>query len=266
MTDANYETLLIEREGPVARLTMNRPERLNAFDPVMRTEIRDAVTQLNLDPELRVIILAGAGRAFSAGADLAAKEDNPGDPGLSTEQMLKTDYKPALVGIMESPKLWIAQVTGPAAGIGSAYMLACDLVVMAKSAYLYQAFAAISLVPDGGATWHLNRILGPKRAMELIITGEKLSAERCEALGLCNRVVAPEELLANARDWAETLSAKAPLALRYSKESLNYAAEHSLGDVISNEARIQASCISSEDFKEGVSAFMGKRAPVWKGK
>ena len=265
---SQYENLLIERNGPVATLTLNRPDSLNAIDTALRLELMAATEEINADEELRVVILTGAGRGFSAGADLADTSGMaPGvDVGAQTEKQLNEEYKPSLMAIAESPKLWIAAVNGPCAGIGSAYALACDLVVMAEGSYIYQAFAAISLVPDGGATWHLNRILGPKRAMELIITGEKLSAERCEALGLCNRVVPADELLANARDWAETLSAKAPLALRYSKESLNYAAEHSLGDVISNEARIQASCISSEDFKEGVSAFMGKRAPVWKGR
>ncbi|MEM1404018.1 MAG: enoyl-CoA hydratase-related protein [Pseudomonadota bacterium] len=265
MTDESYETLLIDREGPVARLTMNRPERLNAFDPVMRVEIRDAVARLNLDPELRVIILAGAGRAFSAGADLAAKEANQGGPGLSTEQMLKTDYKPAIVGIMESPKLWIAQVTGPAAGVGSAYMLACDLVVMAKSAYLYQAFAAISLIPDGGATWQLLRALGRKRAMEIIIGGERVYGDRCLELGLCNRVVEDGAEADAAMTWAHELSKKAPLAVEYSKKAVYMAAQTDFAEMVSQEAAMQRLCVESDDYREGRKAFFEKREPQFKG-
>ena len=118
----------------------------------------------------------------------------------------------------------------------------------------------------GGATWHLARILGRQRAYELIVSGEKLGAERCQELGLCNRVVPAGELLEQALVQAEALATKAPLALRYAKESLNYALEHTLDEVISNEARLQHICIDSEDATEGVRAFMGKRPPVWKGR
>ena len=184
MTDTDYQALRIERDGAVARLVMNRPDRLNSFDRVLRREMIAAVDALNGDPELRVIILTGEGRAFCAGADLA---DGPGPDaaarGPATEHQLKTEYKPSLLGIAESSKLWIAEVRGAAAGIGSAYMLACDFVVMAETAYLYQAFAAIGLIPDGGATWQLLRAVGRKRALEIILGGERIHAPRCLELG-----------------------------------------------------------------------------------
>jgi 2-(1,2-epoxy-1,2-dihydrophenyl)acetyl-CoA isomerase len=144
--------------------------------------------------------------------------------------------------------------------------MACDLMVMADDAYLYQAFAAIGLVPDGGATWQLARALGRKKAYELIATGEKLKADDAEALGLCNRVVPGGELVEKAIVWAEEIAEKAPLAMRYAKESLTFAMENSLADVISNEARLQHLCIDSDDSKEGAMAFLQKRKPEFKGR
>jgi 2-(1,2-epoxy-1,2-dihydrophenyl)acetyl-CoA isomerase len=205
-------------------------------------------------------VLTGEGRAFSAGADLTEKME----PGAQVEDQLNTVYKPILMAITEAPKPWISAVNGAAAGIGSAFAMACDLTVMAEDAYLYQAFSAIGLIPDGGATWHLVNTLGRKRAYELIVSGEKLGAQKCLALGLCNRVVDSEVLLEETLVWAQELAGKAPLSLRYSKQALNEASENSLADSISNEARLQHICITSEDFMEGVTAFSQKRAPRWK--
>ncbi|EAQ99418.1 enoyl-CoA hydratase/isomerase family protein [Congregibacter litoralis] len=267
MSQETYETLLIERHGPVARLVMNRPEKLNTFSTTLRREMMTAVNALNGDPELRVIVLAGAGRAFSAGADL--QDSAGGDPehrGQETEHMLKSEYKPSILGITESTKLWIAEVSGPAAGIGSAYMMACDLVVMAKGSYLYQAFAAIGLIPDGGATWQLLRALGRKRAFEVIVGGERIYAEQCLEWGLCNRVVEEGDETQAALDWASTLAKKAPLAVQFSKKAIAMAADLNFGEMISQEAAMQNICIASDDSAEGVTAFFEKRAPVFKGR
>ena len=262
---SSYQTIEIERTGNVALVTLNRPKSLNAFDTGMRREFIKAAREVNNDETIRVVVLTGAGRGFSAGADLAEKVSAEDTTGQATEDYLNADYKPGLLAVRDAKKPWISAVNGPAAGIGSAYALACDIVVMADDAYFYQAFAAIGLIPDGGATWHLARILGRQRAYEMIVSGEKIRAERCLELGLCNRVVPAGELVEQAIVQAETLAGKAPLALRYAKESLNFALEHTLGEVISNEARLQHTCIDSEDAKEGIRAFMGKRDPVWKG-
>ena len=143
--------------------------------------------------------------------------------------------------------------------------MACDLCMMADDAYFYQAFAAIGLIPDGGATWHLVHQLGRKRAYELIVSGEKLAAQRCVELGLANRVVAADELLQEVQAWAEQLADKAPLALRYSKDALNKAMQNDLADQISYEAYLQNMCIISADAKEGVQAFLEKRKAQFRG-
>ena len=155
---------------------------------------------------------------------------------------------------------------GAAAGIGSAYMLACDLVVMAEDSYLYQAFAAIGLIPDGGATWQLLRALGRKRALEIILGGERVYAPRCLELGLANRVAPPGQETDVALAWAAELAAKAPLAVQYSKQALNLAAENDLATMISQESALQSVCIDSDDAREGIAAFLDKRAPRFQGR
>ena len=259
-----YQTVEIERRGSVAVVSLARPQSLNAFDAALRRDLLLAVREVNGDDSVRVVILTGAGRAFCAGADLT--ETVSQDEHFRVEDQLNGEYKPIMLEIVDSAKPWISAVNGAAAGIGSAFAMVCDLSVMAEDAYLYQAFAAISLVPDGGATWHLVRTIGRKRAYEVIVSGEKIRAPRCLEWGLCNRVVPAEQLMEHTLAWAEELAGKAPLALRYSKQALNEAVENNLGDTISGEARLQHLCITSDDAQEGVQAFMEKRAPNWRGR
>ncbi|MCB1689539.1 MAG: enoyl-CoA hydratase/isomerase family protein [Halioglobus sp.] len=261
---ANYATVKVERHGSVAVVSLNRPDKLNSFDAVLRRELLPAVREVNDDDSVRVVVLTGAGRAFSAGADLG---DMPEDrTNFRVEDQLNCEYKPILMEIFEAPKPWISAINGACAGIGSAFGMVCDLTVMADDAYLYQAFAAISLVPDGGATWHLVRTLGRKRAYEVIVTGEKIRADKCLDWGLCNRVVPADKLLEDTLAWAAEIAGKAPLSLRYAKQALNAAIEESVGDTITKEAKLQHICITSQDAQEGVVAFIQKRAPVWQGR
>ena len=259
---AEFETVKIEMDGAVAVVTMNRPAVLNAFNSQMLKDMRVAVQEVNDHEGIRVVILTGEGRSFSAGADLSEDVQE----GFSVEEELNNVYKPILMAITEAPKPWISAVNGAAAGVGSSFAMNCDLTVMAEDAYIYQAFAAIGLIPDGGATWHLARTIGRKRAYELIATGEKLQASRCLELGLCNRVVPADQLLAETRAWAQELAGKAPLSLRYAKQALNTAMEANVSETFGREAQLQHLCISSEDATEGMRAFMQKRAPEFKGR
>lgn len=260
----NYQAVTLERHGSVAVLTLNRPDSLNAFNSELRRDLLLATREVNDDATVRVTVLAGAGRAFCAGADLSESASNPAT--FRVEDQLNGQYKPILLEISRAPKPWIAAVNGAAAGIGSAFAMNCDLCVMAEDAYLYQAFTAIGLVPDGGATWHLARTLGRQRAYEVIVSGEKIRAQKCLDWGLCNRVVPAGESLEAALAWAGELAAKSPLSLRYAKEALNGAMEDSLADTISNEARLQHQCVTSADAAEGIAAFMEKREPRWRGR
>lgn len=261
-----YETVGVEREGAVARLVLNRPDKLNTFNTALRRDLLAAARAVSADDSVRVVILAGAGRALSAGADLAEGFGAGSASGVATEEQLNNEYKPSLVAIAESPKLWIAEVQGAAAGIGSAYAMTCDLAVMAEEGYLYQAFAAIGLIPDGGATWHLLREVGRKRAMEIILGGERIYAQRCLELGLCNRVVPAELLRETTMAWAQALAKKAPLAVTYSKKALAMADGVSANAMISAEATLQHILVDSEDCREGVTAFFEKREANFRGR
>jgi 2-(1,2-epoxy-1,2-dihydrophenyl)acetyl-CoA isomerase len=258
---SEQQDVTIERRGPVAIVSFNRPATLNAIEAGIRAQIMAAAEEVNGDDAIRVVILTGAGRAFCAGADLSEKSE----VAIDVEELLNTEYKPVLMAITNAPKPWISAVNGAAAGVGSAFAMNCDLTVMAEDAYLYQAFAAISLIPDGGATWHLTRTLGKKKAYELIALGEKLKAQKCLELGLCNRVVPADRLMEEAMALANELVGKAPLSLRYAKQTVNAAMTESVDQTISTEARFQKLCLNSEDAREGAIAFMQKRAPVFKG-
>lgn len=262
--DTTFETLKIERHGRVARLSFNRPDRLNSFNTALRNEFVAAARALNADPEVWVVLLAAEGRAFSAGADLAEPGNDLND-GRAVEDQLNYEYKPGILAIVQAPKPWLAAINGPCAGIGYSYAMACDLAVMADDAFLYQPFAAIGLIPDGGATWLLPQLVGRKRAYELMVMGEKLPAEKALAWGLVNRVVPAPELQAEALLWAQDLAGRSPLSLRYTKEAVNFALDHSLSDSIGREAAYQRHCIDSDDAKAAVQAFFEKRAPEWSG-
>ena len=257
MTDP---VVLIEKDGAIATVTLNRPDALNAFNDDLKAAMRDTVGRLNDDDAIKVVILRGAGRGFSAGADLAAGAGGP------VSFHLDLEYKPFLNGIAMSDKIWIAQVQGPAAGIGAALAMNCDLVVMAQDAYIYMAFAAIGLVPDGGNTQLLLDYLGYHRALEAVLEGRKFSATECLDAGIANKVVPNDTLNADTRAYAENIAQGAPLALAASKRLLRRVGGMSFGDAITAEGLEQTPLIKSQDFKEGVDAFFEKRKPNWQGK
>ena len=258
----SYETVNYRVSERVAMIELNRPQSLNAFNTPLRRDLLAAVTQANAEPGVRVVIITGAGRGFSAGADLKA-----GFAEYETiEEQILLEYKPVLMAIVESEKLYIAAVNGPCAGIGSALAMACDLMVMADDAYIYQAFAAIGLVPDGGATWQLVHAMGYRRALQLVVEAGKLTADQCLTYGLANKVVPAGELSAQAQAWAAELAKGSPLAQKYSKKLLKAAITAELPEMIDHEASTQNITISSEDSKNAVLAFFKKRRPEFTGR
>lgn len=256
------KTLLYKVKNRVATITLNRHQARNAMNRILRLELIEALDNALEDDDVRVIVLAATDPVFSAGADL---KDDMG-PDFLPQEELEKEFKPSLMRIAKGAKPVIAAINGPAAGIGAAYALACDLCLMAEEASIYMAFAHIGFIPDGGITLQLLQGMGRRRAYELIATGGKLTAQECLQYGFANRVVRADELAQVAQSLAEQLAQQAPLALRYAKEALYKVATLDLEDAISFEAGLQNYCVRSEDGKEGVSAFLEKRQPVYKGK
>ena len=256
-----FETITFSVQDKVCNIELNRPQSLNAFNQQMRRELHQAVDMVDADDNIRVVVLSGAGACFSAGADL--KELTSARHGI--EAQILNEYKPFLSRITHSDKIYLAVVNGAAAGIGGALALTCDLMVMGETACLFQAFAAIALVPDGGASWHLVNQLGYKKAFEICVEADMMTAESCINFGLANRMVEDDNLMDYAQQWARKLADGAPLSQKYLKKLLNQAQRDSLHDVIRQEAQFQQFCFNSDDFQEGVSAFFEKRTPVFKG-
>jgi len=261
MTDE--KTVLYKEEGAVALISLNRPAQMNASNKALRNDLRDAMTRAENSIAVRVVVLTGEGRGFSAGADLTEgfNEDH-----TTISQHILKDYKPLVDYICQSDKVYVAALNGATAGVMMAIALSCDMIVMGEAAYLYSPFVAISLVPDGGATWFMLRAFGYQRAFEMIAEGKKVSAEECLAVGVANAVYPDEALRDKAMERAHKLAEQAPLTLKYGKKLLRMAQSASREDITIMEADFQALLNQSEDFPEGVAAFMGKRKTVFKGR
>lgn len=253
----NLETVKYEKKGAVALITFNRPEVRNAFNAKMTEDILEALLSAKNDVSVRAIVLTGEGLSFSAGADLSARDSKWAD----TEAALIEGYLPSLKEIMEMPKPVISAVNGAAAGIGSAYAMACDLTIMSEEAYILQAFSNIGLIPDGGANWFLTNTVGYKLAYQIAIEGERIEAERCLDLGLINKVVASDALLDEALSWADKLSLRSSQSLKLTKQIMRKALDSSYEDIYGLEAKTQNTLTGSEDNIEGITAFMEKRKP-----
>lgn len=261
----SYTTIKVERREALSLITMNRPDTRNAINRTMRFELREALEHAASDDSVRVILLCGEGQGFCAGADLLERPPGSDADGFVTEQ-IRNEYVPVIRAICNAPKPVLAVINGVAAGIGAAFAMACDLIVMAEDASLYSAFGALSLVPDGGMHVFLRQALGAKKAYEMIALSQRLDARSCEMLGIANRVVASDSLMDEAINFATLLSQQAPLTLRFGKQLLAEAATGDLEKILDREAVLQNTAVRSEDFAEAALAFMEKRQAVFSGR
>ncbi len=254
--------LLVEREGPVATLIMNRPKTKNALDPELLEALAAGLDEVAADGNVRAVVLTGAGDAFCSGADLKGAL---GDLEAGADLGPRIAKFHALIrAIVQAPKPFIAAVRGPAVGFGADLALACDLRVFAQDAYIQEKFVAIGLMPDGGGSFWLPRLVGLGRALEFLLLGTRIDAPLALSLGLANRVADDER--AEARSLATTLAAGPPLALAAIKAAVRDSASSAIDAALEREKRGQTALLGSQDFREGVAAWSAKRAPSFQGK
>lgn len=256
-----YEHILTERRGDVLAITLNRPERLNAAPTAMFDEIKAAIGALD---GARAVLLLGAGRAFCSGADVAGGL-SAGDPGETSHAALTEHYNPALLAIAELGVPVVSGVRGPAAGIGCSLALAADFCIAASNAYFLQAFVNIGLVPDGGASWMLPRIVGRARALEMMLLGEKVHAEKARDWGMVYEVVHEDVVDSEAWRLAERLAAGPTVALGLIRRQLHAALDGGYVEAMAREADNQRTARGTADSMEGGMAFLQKRKPEFKG-
>lgn len=258
------ENVLVARHEAVTAITINRPEVRNAVDDVMMNAIREALVRCEEDGT-RCIVLTGAGGAFSSGADIKKAVAN----GFSAERTYHTlteVYAPTLKAIRSASMPVIAAVDGYAAGIGCDMALACDLRLVSARAKFAELFIRIGLIPDGGGTYLLPRLVGVGRAMEMMFTGRDVEAEEAVSIGLANHVYPVETFMEQVLEFAGRISRQSPNALRLGKKAMLAALDSSYDEALAREAEYQRQIFLSEDGAEGFRAFVEKRAPVWKGR
>jgi 2-(1,2-epoxy-1,2-dihydrophenyl)acetyl-CoA isomerase len=256
------DTVLRDAADGVLTLTLNRPDALNSFTVEMKEALLAAFKDAGRDREVRVVVLTGAGRAFSAGQDLKERQ-GPATTDLGTELRLR--YNPIVLAMRRLEKPIIGAINGVAAGAGVSVALACDIVIAADNASFIEAFARVGLVPDTGSTWIVPRLVGPARAAEMMFTADPVDASTAERIGLVNRVVGADKLLDEATTLAQRLARSAPIALALAKRALSRAFEMDLEQALDFEAQLQSIAGRSADHQEGVAAFVEKRQPKFRG-
>lgn len=263
----SYKCLLYGVEDGIATLTLNRPERLNALGDTLRFDIYDAVTRGAADPGVRVLVITGAGRGFCSGGDVKAMSER-GQAGAETapDERISPIRDRTVIAMRDCVKPIIAAVNGAAAGAGMSLALACDLRIASTAAKFSQAFVKRGITPDWGASWFLPRVVGAAKAAELILTGDTIDAAEALRLGIVNAVVAPEELMTETRKLARKIADGPPVAIQLAKRAIHHNLAVDLRSGLEFESFAQGICRDTEDAKEGVKAFMEKRAPVFRGR
>lgn len=259
-----YENIRLEIAGSVATLALARPDRLNAINAAMHPEIKNALDRVEGDKNVRCLVLTGDGRAFCSGQDLTERNiDNPDQ--LDLGDSLGKNYNPLVLRLASFPIPTIAAVNGPAAGAGANLALACDIMLMARAAYIQQAFARIGLVPDAGGTWFLPRLVGLKRALAMCLFADRISAEDCERMGIAWKVLDDDIFTGEVAKHAAILAAGPTLAYRLTKQALNASSQNDLATQLNLERDSQRIAGRSRDFIEGVMAFRDKRLSRFEG-
>ncbi|HEY8945263.1 MAG TPA: enoyl-CoA hydratase [Polyangiaceae bacterium] len=256
--------LLEQRSGTVVRLTLNRPKSKNSLDPELVSRLGDALDTVAADTTVRAIVLTGSGGAFCSGIDLKSAAADLQEPKW-LEARLRAFHR-LIRTIVRAPQPVVAAVDGPAVGFGADLALACDLRVASTAAYFEEKFVALGLMPDGGGTFHLPRLIGLGRALEHLLLGTRLDASTALAQGLVNRVVPADALDAEVETIVQRLALSPPLALAAIKRAVRASLEGSLEDALSREFAGQLALLASEDVREGVSAFLERRAPSFRGR
>jgi 2-(1,2-epoxy-1,2-dihydrophenyl)acetyl-CoA isomerase len=247
-------------ENGVQWIRLNRPESMNAVNAELRAALAAAVRDAERNPDVRVVVVTGSGRAFCSGADVREFGSREG-----AVETISGEYERILTGLRTMPKPVIAALNGVAAGIGASIAMACDLRYATPEAALVEAFVKIGLTPDGGATWFLPRFIGTAKAFEIMYTGDPLPAADAERFGLYNRVVPADSLEETVRDLAQALARGPAMALAAAKRSVNFSANSTFEEALDFEFMLQGVQMQGQDFKEGVAAFLEKRKPEFKG-
>lgn len=261
----SYHDILFDIGGGIARITLNRPDRLNSFNDAMHVELRQALALVNADNSARVLLLTGAGRGFCAGQDLADRAVAPGSEPVDLGASIERNYRPLVLSLRALPVPVVCAVNGVAAGAGANIALACDIVIAAKSASFIQAFCKIGLIPDSGGTFFLPRLVGTARAMGLAMLGDKLSAEQAAAWGLIWKCVDDVELGPEVEAMLQHFAAAPTRGLAATKRAMYASAGDTLEAQLARERDIQRELGRSNDYREGVAAFAAKRPPHFSG-